>query len=833
MAKRRGAQEPTFETTVPYAYTDGPECVAMFRDYGIDFIPAQEHEMDAMLARDANGDPAALTVVVSKARQNGKMLSEWTDIPTPDGWKKLRDVNVGDKVFGPDGSPTTVVAKYEPSEDNYYEVDFGNAGNYVNETVRAGGGHLWEVDTCRWPRPKIVDTDWLYENLDAIRTQKQSLSVRMAHPVEYERKDLPIDPYLLGVWLGDGCALNGRITSHKDDAGHYMERFAAKGFEPCFKLKAGNETCGTVFLRGFRRVLAENGLVQNKHIPEVYLTASIDQRMELLRGLMDTDGHAEKQSGRVSFCQSGRPEFVKQVQELVASLGMRTCVREKTPPGNMKNCKTPIQEVYFQAQSSDVFSLQRKKDQFDAYNTKPHEFDKWYIKSIRKIEKTERYFCLTVDNPSHLFLCTRSYIPTHNSFSSRLYAAWMAIVEGKNTLYSAHNGKVVRKFFMELLTIFDSPELYPDLAAMVVKIVRQKGEEGIYFDNGAYIEFSTRTDGGARGGSYQVIVIDEAQELTETQLDALLPTASATGSIPQLIYVGTPPNERCLGTVFKRMHDNVHAGKGSDTWWMEWSIEDLPSADATRAQLLEMAYATNPMLGYRIDERTVLNEIDKMSLVGFARERLNWWTPDAGGYERVVTESAWNSCATEVPPVVGKVAYGVKFSPDGARVALAAARRPRVEGAPVHVELVMYRDATHGLSWLYDFLLPRAETASCFWVDGRGRAANVVMNMKAQGAPALYCHEVTAHEYVSACGAFQEGVNSKGLTHYSQQALSDSVTKSSKRHIGDKYSGGFGFGDVPTDADVDPTPAEAAAIAYQAVRASFRDPGDESEVVSW
>lgn len=420
------------------------------------------------------------------------------------------------------------------------------------------------------------------------------------------------------------------------------------------------------------------------------------------------------------------------------------------------------------------------------------------------------------------------------SFCTKDYALWMAVIEGKNTLYSAHNGKVVRKFFKDLLVLVDSPELYPDLAKMVVKIVHQKGEEGIYFDNGAYIEFSTRTDGGARGGSYQVVIIDEAQELTETQLDALLPTASATGSTPQIIYVGTPPNEKCPGTVFKRMHDNVHLGKSSDTWWMEWSVEDLPSPTATRAQLLELAYATNPMLGYRIDERTVLNEIDKMSPVGFARERLNWWTPDAGGYERVVKQSDWEACATKVPLVEGKVAYGVKFSPDGARVALAAARKSRTDdAAPIHVELVMYRDASHGVSWLYDFLLPRAESAACFWVDGKGRASNVILNMKAQGAPVLYCHEVTANEYTSACGAFQEAVNAKTLTHFDQQTLTNSVVNSAKRHIGDKYSGSFGFGNVPNDPEIDPTPAEAAALAYQAVRASFRDPGGESEVISW
>lgn len=835
MANRRyGNQEPTFEVSVPYTYTDGPECVAMFREYGINFIPAQEHQLEAMLARDADGEPAALTIGISESRQNGKMLAESTDIPTPYGWKRLGDIQVGDFVFAPNGRPTLVIAKHEPSEENYYEISFGNAGRYVNETVKAGGGHLWEVKMQGWNTPKVVDTDWIYDNFDRIKSGKQTLSVMLSKPVEYECADLPIDPYLLGVWLGNGCSLNGHISTNVDDAPHYVERFSSAGFDASFKLKKGTVVGGTVFLHGFRDVLRKNGLIQNKHIPDVYMTASVEQRMELLRGLMDTDGSVEKQSGRVSFCQSGRPELVAQIQELVASLGMRTCVREKQPPKGMAHCKTPIQELYFQSPSCDVFSLERKRNKFNAKDTKPRTFDKWYIKSIRKVEKTERYFCLTVDDPSHLFLCTRSYIPTHNSYGARYYAAWMAIVECKNTLYSAHNGKVVRKFFMELLNIFDSPEKYPDLAAMVTKIVRQKGDEGIYFDNGAYIEFSTRTDGGARGGSYQTIVIDEAQELTETQLDALLPTASASGVLPQLIYVGTPPNEKCPGTVFKRMHDNVHAGNSSDTWWLEWSIEDLPPQDATRAQLLELAYKTNPMMGYRILERTVLNEIDKMSPLGFARERLNWWTPDASGYERVVRPAAWDACKTSEPLTEGKVAFGVKFSPDGTRVALCAARKNRDDDdAPIHVELVMYRDATHGFGWLYDFLLARTDTASCFWVDGKGRATNVVMNMKAQGAPALYCHEVTASEYVAACGAFRDAVNSKSLTHFDQKTLNDSVTKSSKRRIGDRYSGSFGFGEVQSDPEVDPTPAEAAAIAYQAVRASFRDPEGEMEVLSW
>lgn len=418
------------------------------------------------------------------------------------------------------------------------------------------------------------------------------------------------------------------------------------------------------------------------------------------------------------------------------------------------------------------------------------------------------------------------------SYGALYYSAWMAAVEGRNVLYSAHNGKTVRKFFKQLCVLFDSPAKYPDWYSQVDKIVKVKGEEGIYLRNGAYIEFSTRTNGGARGGTYSVIIIDEAQELTDVQLEALLPTASATGDIPQIIYIGTPPNEACHGTVFRRFHTQAHSGNPGSLWWMEWGVDDLPPADATESQLIDLAYETNPMLGYRMYERSIRNEIESMSREGYARERLNWWSPDIAGYERVVKPSTWAKCATDHPLKVGKVAYGVKYSPDGTRAAVCAARMSRTDPeAPVHVELVRLGDITHGARWIGDFLLPRAEVASCYWADGKGRADNLEKRLRQDGAPKLYCHTCGTRDVISAAGAFQEGVNAHAITHFSQQSLTDSVTLSCRRQIGDKYSGGFSFGSV--DGIADSTVAEAAALAYQAVRTSYRDPEDVEEVVSW
>lgn len=438
------------------------------------------------------------------------------------------------------------------------------------------------------------------------------------------------------------------------------------------------------------------------------------------------------------------------------------------------------------------------------------------------------------------------------SFGARLYAVYMACVEGKGVLYSAHLGKTVNEFFKMLLDIFTDAERYGDFCDMLkagaAGIVRQPGREGIYFTNGGFIEFQTRTNSGARGASYAVVVIDEAQELTDAQNNALLPTVSAMGVVPQVIMIGTPPDASCIGTVFKRLHAGAHrhAATGAEysAWWMEWAAESLPSRDATKAQLLEMAYEDNPMLGHRMTEQAVLNEIDSMSVDGFAHERLGWWSPDDGGYEHVVTASEWESCKTDSPVMDGKVAYGVKFAPDGTHVALCAAVMDRVDHSrPIHVEKVFDSDVTHGYGWLTDWLESREDKASCYWADGQGRADNLKADLRRRHVSELFCHTCNTKDVIRAAADFQQLVRSRGVSHIGQEGLTLSVVGSAKRPIGKtkpepdgrKVTDAFGFGDGVDDKNevIDCTVAEAASLAVMAVRASYRDPTDEEGVASW
>lgn len=434
------------------------------------------------------------------------------------------------------------------------------------------------------------------------------------------------------------------------------------------------------------------------------------------------------------------------------------------------------------------------------------------------------------------------------SHGARMYSVWMACVEGKGILYSAHLGKTVNEFFKILLELFTDEIKYPDMCATVKEIVRQSGREGIYFNNGGFIEFQTRTTSGARGSSYSVIVVDEAQELTDAQNNGLLPSASAMGAVPQIIMIGTPPDASCSGTVFKRLHSGAHAHAEGNSdysaWWMEFAASSLPKRDATKQELLELAYEYNPMLGYRMTEQAILNEIDSLSVDGFAHERLGWWSPDDGGYEHVVSAAEWERCATDTPPADGKVAYGVKYSPDNSHVAICAAIKDRNDNTmPIHVELVEYGDITHGSGWVADWLVEREEIGSCYWADGAGNADNLKSTLRGRHVSALYCHTCSTKDIINAASNMQQFIRARLVTHFNQASLTRSVVGSAKRPIGKttksptgiRFVDSFGFGNGVDDkgVEIDSIIAEAASLALMAVNSSYRDPGEEVEVASW
>lgn len=423
------------------------------------------------------------------------------------------------------------------------------------------------------------------------------------------------------------------------------------------------------------------------------------------------------------------------------------------------------------------------------------------------------------------------------SHGARFYAAYAADFEHKDVLYSAHNGATTRKMFRALLEIYDNPERYPQFAESVKEISRSRGYEGIYFKDwidsdgviqkGGCIEFATRTNSGARGGTYSVIIIDEAQELTDEQQEAMLPVVAAAAdasdesSLPQIIMIGTPPPPVGNGTVFRRMHKKAHQGASKGNWWLEWAVvaEKLDDINLTADTVIDLVAETNPAFGYRIAETTVLNEFESMSKDGFCRERLGWWSSDEDYVDFAINRDKWMECSSEGLKPEGKTAYGVKFSADGSQVTLCGAVCPVDQ--PARISLIEIRDTSRGTQWLADWLNARYKTASCVVIDGRNGVEFLIEKISGTWVMKNSIIKPSGKDVVAAASQLVNEIGEQTVTWYKyQEALSDSAVTSGKRPI----SGGWGFGGDNAD------PIHAASLALWGCRTSKRDPNRKMRV---
>lgn len=394
------------------------------------------------------------------------------------------------------------------------------------------------------------------------------------------------------------------------------------------------------------------------------------------------------------------------------------------------------------------------------------------------------------------------------------------VVNGEKILHTAHQVRTSKKSFRRLASMFTDKK-HPEITDIVKNIRYTNGEESIELDNGGTIEFSARSRQAARGfDGISLVVYDEAQELTDDQVEAIMATlAASTTGTRQLIYTGTPPYPNCPGDVFRRRRTICTREPGKHDSWHEWSVE-ADSADHIKTDDRTLWYMTNPALGIHLTEEFTEEEFRSMSTDGFARERLGWWSPALEETEDfAINKALWDKCSSELEKPEGKTAYGVKFTADGSAVALCGAVVPGK--GPARITLIEYRSTGQGVQWLASWLIPRYKQASCVVIDGRNGVDVLVEKIKDDWKYKDSIIRPSAKDVIASVSTLINALNEQEVTWYSKQdVLRESAVSSVKRKIG----GGWGFGGDNS------APIEAAALALWGAKTSKRDPARKMRI---
>lgn len=317
-----------------------------------------------------------------------------TKIPTPTGWTTMGDIQVGDVVYDMNGKKTKVTGKSHVKFLPCYKITFDDTS-----TVICDEEHRWKlIDGSVCTVTDLID--------------REVTRIPIAAPIDCDEVDLPIDPYILGIWLGDGRNRNGEISSMDQFVWDEIQR---RGFTIGPNISSRpDKPCEQRTVYELSPKLRELNLLHNKHIPSIYLRASYAQRLDLLRGLMDSDGSVNTKRKQCVFTNCHKP-LSMDVKELLLSLGQRPLLSDvktvcKSHDYDYEGKGYPIS---FRAINIDPFLLPIKSGRLQS-SWGAGQSGSRLIKKIEKID-TVATQCIMVDSDTHTFLCTENFIPTHNT----------------------------------------------------------------------------------------------------------------------------------------------------------------------------------------------------------------------------------------------------------------------------------------------------------------------------------------------------------------------------------------------------------------------------------
>lgn len=390
------------------------ECKKNFNELILDKAIYPEY----LISRDSNDGYLHLAGQIDVLVKDGNSITiiDWkglpldTEIPTKTGWKTIRTVKEGDVIFDKNGNYTKIVHKSKIHLNPCFKIIFDNGDSIVADCE-----HRWEISFTAGKSKKYPDgfktcvmtTEEIFDYMENPASKKRLPKILNPKPLNTSYVDLPIDPYILGVWLGDGSKSCGMITQRKDSElwNEILRRGYKLGDNVVHSEDRQNVESRTIL--GLATSLKKLNLLNNKHIPYIYQRASYEQRLDLLRGLMDTDGYYNPTRKRFVMETSQNWqcfEFIK----LLATFGIKPTKFDIVKKLGDKKFKE--YSVNFSTNELNPFLIRNQDIEFCSKRTCNFR----NIKSVEQVETVETQ-CLEVDSPTHTFLCTDKMIVTHNT----------------------------------------------------------------------------------------------------------------------------------------------------------------------------------------------------------------------------------------------------------------------------------------------------------------------------------------------------------------------------------------------------------------------------------
>ena len=526
--------------------------------------------------------------IICAGRRFGKALDVNTLVPVPttEMYKKMGDLVIGDKVFDENGEVCNVVQATEYQLDrDCYEVELSDGAKII-----ADANHNWIVTSYEYykaegrakdksnisiPKYEQKTTEELKSTIYYDKRGGHRWSIEPNKPIEFSKKELSINPYILGVWLGDGCSYYNEISCHEDDYQHYHDEFIERGvnvgeykiaskskksgkfrfglinysedykivtrcyngiirtYKSISKRRKGKAKAdGVVTKEGYKQKLRDLDLLQNKHIPLIYMQSSIKQRIELIRGLMDTDGYISKKGD--CYFYNTNEQIINSFTYILSTLGVIYSKLIK------KTYKKDCFVIKFASFDFCPFLLKRKSDRY--FGRIKRRKNTRLIKSITKVD-SRPVKCIQVDSVNNMYLCGESFIPTHNSLLSVVeiirYCLKNPVKNTPNIGYIAPTYQICERGIEAFQKIDPLNKLH-----------KKKGKSPVVIDliTGHRVFFlSADHPDSMRGQGFVFAVLDEADFIADSTFrDVIRPTLS--DNIAPAVFISTP----------KRKHSYFH-----------------------------------------------------------------------------------------------------------------------------------------------------------------------------------------------------------------------------------------------------------------------------------